>query len=407
MIRLRIIITIVIITSLLAGLVYFIASSMLLDSYRQIETVGMERNLARLEAALNNYTQTLRVTLLDWTQWDDTYQFAQDQNDEYIAANLDDATLLNLNINLMAYYNAQGELVYAKYIDLSTGETLPVEGVLTQLQNYAGPLTEQAQKINGILKLDQGLLISQALPILPTSGAGDPSGLLIFARFIDADLLDELSALTQLSLDLYIPGTAHLPSDVDSYIQTHQTPTYAVLPLSENELAGYFSISQPGGTMIAIARITSLRDVYLQGKETLTSFTLLTSAAVLVFGLITLVLLEVLLLRRFARLTTEVEQINTNNLQDARVHIGSKDEIGMLAQKIDHLLKALAEAQARSNEAAERAKKANEQLEQTLKETEEMNKLMVGRELKMIELKTKLNELKEGIGDTETETPKN
>ena len=386
---------ILVFTALLAGLVYGIALSVLLDSYRQIEQDGMKRNLTRLDAAIASYSQTLHVRLLDWSQWDDTHQFVQDRNEEYISANLDDSTLVNLEVNLMAYYNANGELVYAKYVDLTSEASLPPESILSGLYAYATPVPDHAQKLSGVLRLGEDLLLTQALPILPTSGEGMPSGTLIFARFFDEALRDDISGLTQLDLNVYLPNRSNVPNDVEAYMQMRQRPAYASWPLTDKEVAGYLTITQPDGKMVAAARIVSPREVFLQGKETLTNFTLLTTGAVLIFGVIVLILLEVLLLRRFARLTLDVERIATEDLTSARVRVDSQDEIGILADKINHLLKALAEAQERSSEAAIRAQQANQQLEKNLKETEEMNRLMIGRELKMIELKNELLDLKE------------
>lgn len=403
MIRLRIIVTILLSTVFLAILLYVVASNVLLESYSQIENDTMRRNLTRIDEAIENYSNALGVKVLDWSQWDDSYVFVQDGNEEYIEANLADSTLVNLEINLMAFYDAQGELVTARSVDLQTGEPLRQEEILSELGSTGAQDSIPPQAVNGIVKLSHGLLITRAFPVLPTSGEGVPAGTLIFGRFLDKSLESDLATLTQLSLQIHEINSPNAPSDVRTYAQMVQKEYYAVQPLSETVLAGYVPITDPQGAPIAIVKVTSSREVFLQGKNTVAGFTLLTSGAILMFGLIILVLLEILLLRRFARLARDVEHISIDDLHKAKVYVGSEDSIGMLGKRINDLLFALAQAQERSASAANSAEVARKKLEASLKQTEEMNKLMIGRELKMAELKEQLGSLRRRLSEYKKE----
>ncbi|MEM2997179.1 MAG: CHASE4 domain-containing protein, partial [Candidatus Bathyarchaeia archaeon] len=53
----------------------------------------------------------------DWASWDDTYNFIEDKNRDYIDSNLVDSTFINLRLNVILYYDSDGKLVFGKAYD--------------------------------------------------------------------------------------------------------------------------------------------------------------------------------------------------------------------------------------------------------------------------------------------------
>jgi hypothetical protein len=75
----------------------------------------------------------------------------------------------------------------------------------------------------------------------------------------------------------------------------------------------------------------------------------------------------------------------------------TNDEIGSLSKSIHIMVTNLVDSLNKKQQANEEIVKANALREQKTKELEEMNKLMVGRELKMAELKREITELQERL----------
>jgi methyl-accepting chemotaxis protein len=75
----------------------------------------------------------------------------------------------------------------------------------------------------------------------------------------------------------------------------------------------------------------------------------------------------------------------------------TNDEIGSLSKSIYAMVTNLIQTLNQKQQANEEIIKANKSREQKTKELEEMNKLMVGRELKMMELKEELAELRKKL----------
>jgi methyl-accepting chemotaxis protein len=92
------------------------------------------------------------------------------------------------------------------------------------------------------------------------------------------------------------------------------------------------------------------------------------------------------------------------DIADGKLEVANKvpaettdDEIGSLSKSIHIMVTNLIDSLNKKQQANEEIVKANTSREQKTKELEEMNKLMVGRELKMAELKKEIAELQERL----------
>ena len=247
-------------------------------------------------------------------------------------------------------------------------------------------------------------MLVMSAPVLHSDGSGPKGGALIFGRFLDEELLRELGDVTQLSMKIFPYNAPGQPDDVSFAQHSLNTAEFVISPLSDEVIAGYFLLRDLRNEAMLIVRISTDREVTIQGATTITVFLLLSTASIVLFGAIVLLLLEHFLLRRFAQLSAEVSSISMENLGHAHVHVGEEDDVGKLAILINHLLDELARYQRKEEEELrkqreenEMEKVSNESLRKSLEEKASMNKLMVERELKMIGLKKEIQRLKEEL----------
>jgi sensor domain CHASE-containing protein len=379
MVRIRIILTILVSILVLTSVLYTMSKTVLTESYLSIEEEQMLQNLERVDLAISNYRNSLNVKLRDWAQWDDTYNFIQGNDPTYADINLGDGTLINLEINLMAFVDEDGTVRYSKYIDLQSESELPSSEIMKAViasSLYGGPET----RTSGILQLPEGLLLLEGLPALYSDGSGTPRGTVYFGKFIEDSFTKKISELTRLSVAI-------------NEERTTSKQGYNIVKESEETIYGSFPLIDGEGEAIAEVSISYPRTIYTQGKNTVSIYVILSSAAIVLFGLVILFLFEYLLLRRLSRMGTEVDTISADNLDKAQVSYTKDDDIGKLGQTINQLLGELSKSQRKVKKAAAQEALANEKLKKSLEAAEEMNKLMVGRELKMIELKERLAKL--------------
>ena len=59
----------------------------------------------------------LKTVNRDWAWWDDSYEFIEDVNPEFINSSLSNETLTGVRLNLIIYINSAGETVFARAFD--------------------------------------------------------------------------------------------------------------------------------------------------------------------------------------------------------------------------------------------------------------------------------------------------
>jgi sensor domain CHASE-containing protein len=102
-----------------------------------------QRTLESLQRALDTLSDDIAQLdrmAGDWAPWDDTYAFIQDANEDYIQSNLVDDTFINARLNLIAFVDRNGRIVYSKAYDFeSKKETAVPQGLpdyLTEKRRY-------------------------------------------------------------------------------------------------------------------------------------------------------------------------------------------------------------------------------------------------------------------------------
>ncbi|KJR40309.1 secreted protein containing CHASE4 domain protein, partial [Candidatus Magnetoovum chiemensis] len=98
---------------LYAAFAYLILQHVIMPNFISLEQKEAVRNINRALEAMQNEIRHLDAGLRDWSSWDDTYNFIEDKNQEYINANLPDASFEAFDANIMYFYNTR-KLVWGR-----------------------------------------------------------------------------------------------------------------------------------------------------------------------------------------------------------------------------------------------------------------------------------------------------
>lgn len=382
----------------LASILYVIASNVNLKSYSNIENEAILEDLGRANDAILNLFPQLTVKLQDWASWDDTYRFVTDLNQEYYDSNLGSYNLANLEINSMIFTNFEGEVVFMRVIDSVTEEEVDPTEIEKYFETHRELVThpDTDSSVAGILKFSAGPFLFTSLPILTSAGEGPIHGSLTFGTYLDKNLIDSIGVLTHLIVEVFPYGDPLSPADVvaaEKHLSTENSQF--INPISETSIAAYKVLNDYYGEPLLVLKVETARDVYLQGKSTFSFYMIATSVLLLLFSFILIVLLELIVVSRFTKLGKEVKKIGEKNDLSIRIKEGARDEIGELASSINGMLDKIVMAEKAKDESNRKVLTIGEELKKRLEETEKMNKMMINRELKMVELKEELAELKE------------
>ncbi len=329
----------------LNGALYAVSSTLLLGSSRQAE----ERNTRQItQGALGVFTQNLdqfNERFSDWSDWDDAYQFVQDGNSEFIRSNLVDVQLAALRVNAIVFVNPSGKIVFGTGFDLQTRQKAPIPAPLLKRLNVGDRLlrvTSRGGNFAGIIATSEGALMIASRPIRTSEGKGPTRGTLIVGRYLNADELRRLAKLIQTPLTLQVLNDGKLPSGFGANASLDLNKAdITVSDIDEKTIIGAALLRDLYGKPALILQVSSPRDIYRQGKRAIWFLSVLILLVGLIFGGVTLLLLERLVLSRLTQLNQEVSQVSESNDLSLRVSVQSNDELANLGFTINTMLTAL------------------------------------------------------------------
>ncbi|MEA5114035.1 MAG: EAL domain-containing protein [Geobacteraceae bacterium] len=252
-----------------------ISRAILLSSFSRLEEEDVRDNVRRALNALDDRLVSLSRVAGDYAAWDDSYDFVRSRDRKFITVNLVDTTFTGLKLNLMAFCDTRGRIVYAKGFDLNTqrqtslprpfiGAIPSGSGLLRQTDKGGGP--------DGIIVLPNGPMLTAAKPILPSDKKGAPRGTLIMGRYLDNDEIGQLSRTTNLSIDVRQLSDSRLTPDYMKMLGAKAG--IIVKPLSEDIVAGYSPIRDIHGNPALILKVDMQRSLYRQGLASIRYFLL-------------------------------------------------------------------------------------------------------------------------------------
>jgi len=337
-----------------------VSNSVIMSSYAELEKENTEKNVKRVVNALMHDISTLDTFVYDWAAWDDTYEFIDDLNEEYIESNLVDETFIDAELDIMLFVNSSGKISYGKAFDRENEVEVAIPEYFSKLppNNILFHHEDIESSVAGIILLPDGPMIIVSRPILKSNDEGPVKGALIMGRYLGSEEIESLSEITHLSVTLHYIGEENFPDDFIRAIShlSKNTPVY-IEPLSEDSIAGYGLLTDIYGNPVIVLKAEMQRDIYAQGKSTIFYFTVATVIIGIILCTAMLLLLDKYVLSRISRLSKEVVEIGEKGDFSSRVSEEGNDELSSLAETINKMLESL-------EVNAAKLKKSNEELEQ-------------------------------------------
>jgi sensor domain CHASE-containing protein/two-component sensor histidine kinase len=318
--------------------------NMQLSNFLELEQQDTLDNVERVQNAIATEQGYLDYVVQDWACWDETYQFVEDTNEQYININLQNQTLAGINVNVVLFVNNSGEVVYVKSVDTLTSEERPVpEELLTMIENGSLLTKGEDDSISGFVLLEEDPMFIACHPILTTKYEGPSKGTLIFGRYFDGALLDSFKEVTRSSLLMY-RADEELPSDFQAINknalkgQVSEIQNIVVKPLSEEKIAGYFWLRDIQNQPALIVRADFPRDLYSHGEKILNYmyfFLLLTG---LMTGIGVKFFLDRLFISRLTEIDSFITKIGSEKDLSRRLPLQDNDELYRLSREINRML---------------------------------------------------------------------
>lgn len=275
--------------------IYATIHFIVLDGFLALEEKQTRRNVERVIAAIEADVEALSMSNGDWSAWDHTYEFIAGARPGYIDDNIAPGYLANLDLNMMFFLDANGQVVYKVAADRHSGERRAISRNLEQhilAQTNLVTHTDTRSETSGILMTPEGATLISSRPIVTSSYAGPIRGSVIFVRFLDNASIQDYGERTSVQLEMFdipgfkVPGTIQ---EISYRLQNEQT--ILVKPDNSEQTTGYTIIPDIAGQPALIAAVTVPRGVYQQGMSSTFSF----GVVLLVIGIVVAAVVAVLL----------------------------------------------------------------------------------------------------------------
>ncbi|MBU0611973.1 PAS domain S-box protein [Patescibacteria group bacterium] len=380
---------------------YFVSRQVFFKEYLKIEEDRMSDNIERVKDALNNEIFQLSSTLRDWAYWDDTYEFVEDQNQDFLDANLNINSIANIRLNGMVFLNSKGEIIFRKMIDVDTSQEISSKNIaLYVLENSKITTFTNSEKIySGIISIPEGPMLFSASQILSSEGEGPSHGTLVFVKFLAEPIFKNIESLTHLSADFYLYNSfGELPSDVLEAKNTLlKQGDFYVRTFSKNSISAYSLINDIYGKPVYLFKVNSDRPVYAQGLKSSNFFIFIMFLFSLLFGIIIVFFLEKFIISRILKLNLEVLKIKKIGDLSEKIKENKDDEIGELAVSINNMFSELFLSRKKEMEVFNMQKEVVQKEAKRIKEIEAVNIMLEKSKTAMLNVLEDQNELEENL----------
>lgn len=354
-IRLKVIGAIAVVFVLLFAALFISARQVLMQSFTRLEAEMMTRDVERADNNLRDELDTMRSTGRDYAHWDDTYRYAIDNDESYIATNFSDEIdgLESLDFDFVVITGQSNEVLFVRTRELGDDEAVnflvEIEGYL----DYVGetlPLeaTNTMAYLSGFYRLGDQILLVATHYILPSMRTSTPAGTMTFGRIYNQTRIEMLAQQSRLNIQIIPIGS----------LATTDT-TIRVAPVNEETVRGFRQLVDLNGSLIATLVIEEPRAIYAQGQQTINILALILIATGLVLSAATFLVLDRVVVERVTRLSQEVNAIEESSGRTARVTVQSDDEVTQVARSVNNMLGRLEQSHSEVTSAYAEAKEAS------------------------------------------------
>ena len=301
-----------------------------------------------------NELETLDRTTSEYAAWDQSYRYVHGQEPSYIKTEFPAPTFQQLGVSFVVIFDAKDHELFSKGFDLAQGGEAPIPAGLRDHLKTGSLLlshTKTTSDVQGILDLPGGPVLVDSRPILTSDSRGPVAGTMIMGRVLDASEIKHLAEMTLMPIEDQSLSSRALSPDFQMAASaiTKGRPIFT-RALDSESFAAYEQLPDIYGKPVLILRVLLPRTIYDQGHTSLLQFLLLLLAAGLVFGAVTLYLLERFVISRVANLTENITQIGASGDLSARLSVPGQDELAFLGTAINGMLEDLEKSQAERHE---------------------------------------------------------
>lgn len=332
---------------------YLFQIFVIMPEFERMEYTLAIDDLERTKNLITREVRNISSTAMDWSEWDDTYNFLKDHNQKYINTNLTYNTLLITNKDIFLMYDENGRLYWG---DISEDTNTPFKKTemirnmnFLFISNYKDLLFKSDSKRNdaiaGIIESIYGPILLAITPILNSEPKYPCLGSIVMGKFLNKEYVTSLSEAIKIPFDIYLLN-GNTPQDINlicEKINLSKQKVYIDESSSKNKLYLYSYLEVLKGSCPIVIKIEASREVFLRTNNIMQNSMLSLIVAGILLVMILWFFLHNIITRPLTCLINSITRISsTKNLSFCLKSV-KKDEIGILTREFDKMISTISQ----------------------------------------------------------------
>jgi signal transduction histidine kinase len=328
------------------GIESYVTNSIVKNGFDRLENDLVASDIRRARNELVREIDGLDTFLLDWSAWDDTYEYARNGSETYVESNLGSGTFDDQSLNLVIIADTHDRIIFGRALTREGTESPALLNRMRRasLASKLPPIKSDGSGVGGLTVLPEGVMLFARQPILTSDGHGPSAGSIVMGRLLDEDMIGAIASRLELPLEIHPVSPVPSP-ETAALINELTAEDHLVKARNGDIVDAYALLRDVDGRPGVIVSVTEKRSVSRQGRTVAKLNFLLVASVLIAFSLLMFFLLRRRVLSRVERLNAQVR--NLDHSASAAVTMDGNDEIAELARDINAMLRQIDENRTR------------------------------------------------------------
>jgi sensor domain CHASE-containing protein len=302
------------------------------------------KDVERCTNVKNEYLNNLMTLVKNYAAWDDTYFFMQNKNTkEYINSNLNFTTFRDLNIDILMYYDVNGNLYWGNVVDIKSSKYYYDKASLNGLdkvikEKYPHLLSTEEPRSGIIVDTDNSFLIASHPIIRPSPTSKEPPmGVIIMGVWGDKEFQAQLVKNILVNFELIPLNEENRQKYAANIEELNKAGGFYFESVNENEDAVYAYTLDINDKPALLFKAIFDRQIYSSNYTMIKIFLRI----FIMIGIASMVLLvwimQKIIIIPVLKLTENIVKIKTTKKYSVDVGTNRKDEIGTLTNQFNEM----------------------------------------------------------------------
>jgi signal transduction histidine kinase/CheY-like chemotaxis protein/HPt (histidine-containing phosphotransfer) domain-containing protein len=316
-------------------------------AFAEFELGAAEQNRQRINSLLDQTLDAVRIMNLEYSVWDQTYDYLTGKRPGYAEENMDPAYWHAVDIHMMMFFDADGRRVSSLFNDPAINAPVDIDSVLEKPLHPDHQLVRHDDlddMVLGILDTRLGPMFVASCPVLTSKGEGPIAGTLVTGQLLTPERIAELAERGTATVNLYSTDVAETPPRIaaalSGLLESGEPFRYE---LRDEAISSYEFLHDIEGRPLGLLEVISPREISQMGGATIRAAGWTLAGASAVFLLAALLFMNGFIVGPIRRLTETILTMQDTGDLDVELEHRTSDEVGVLASEFGALAKRLGE----------------------------------------------------------------